>query len=230
MTHAPRVVAFVHAKGSSSRVPAKNLRQLGDRPLFCHAIARALAASRVEQVVIDSDSEAILELGAAHGARPLRRPAELASNAATGDDLALWQAQHADGAEIVLQVVPTAPFLEPRSIDRAVELLQDTAANSVVGVFSEALYCWEDGRPAYLRADGGIPNSFEMTPVTYETTGLYANRRAAVLRSGRRLDPRSCVALPLSRLEAIDINTADDFALAEIVWYGLRARPFPTSR
>lgn len=67
-----RVVAFVHAKGSSERVPGKNLAILGDRPLFTHAIAVARAAAAVDEVVIDSDSEAILSLGAAHGATPLR--------------------------------------------------------------------------------------------------------------------------------------------------------------
>lgn len=70
----PRVVAFVHAKGRSERVPSKNLRVLGDRPLFCHAIANALAAERVEHVVIDSDSDEILDIGKSYGATPLKRP------------------------------------------------------------------------------------------------------------------------------------------------------------
>src|SRR5690606_15526175 len=120
----PRVVAFVHAKGTSERVPNKNLRQLGDRPLFCHAIRNALAARRVDRVVIDSDSPEILAIGEAHGAVPLRRPPELATNRASGDTLAYHQASsHADST-IVLQVIPTAPFLEPASIDRAIEMLE----------------------------------------------------------------------------------------------------------
>ena len=119
----PRVVAFVHAKGSSERVPGKNLRVLGDRPLFCHAIAIARAASLVDEVVIDSDHDGILSLGEAHGATALRRPARLASNSTTGDELAHWQACARPGAEIVLQVIPTAPFLAPASVDRAIAML-----------------------------------------------------------------------------------------------------------
>lgn len=219
-----RVIAFVHAKGTSTRVPGKNLRQLGDRPLFCHAIANALAARRVDEVVIDSDSDDVLSLGEDHGATRLSRPARLATNDITGDDLAFWQAQNYPHSEIMLQVVPTAPFLRPESIDRAVELLSDRPSlDSVVGVTSERLYRWMHGRPVYLRADGSIPNSFELEPTVYETTGLYASRTGSVLRTHRRLNPESCAPLHLSRLESIDINTPEDFDFAEIVWRGLNA-------
>lgn len=216
-----RVVAFVHAKGSSTRVPGKNLRVLGDRPLFCHAIAIARGARHVDQVVIDSDCDAILAIGAEHGARALKRPAHLATNLATGDDLACWQASKAFGAEFVLQVVPTAPFLSPASVDRAVDMLREHGVDSVVGCRREALYLWRDGRPGYFREDGSIPNSFDMEPLTWETTGLYANRTAAVLRQGKRMNPDSCLPLILDPIEAIDINTPEDFALAEALWRGL---------
>lgn len=218
----PRVVAFVHAKGSSERVPGKNLRVLGDRPLFCHAIAIARAASLVDEVVIDSDHDGILSLGEAHGATALRRPVRLASNSTTGDELAHWQACARPGAEIVLQVIPTAPFLAPASVDRAIAMLDaDPALHSVAGVSSDTLYLWRDGQPAYFDAEGRIPNSTELEPLVWETTGLYANRAAFVRSQGRRMDARNVRPLQLSRLEAIDINTPEDFEFAALVWRGI---------
>jgi N-acylneuraminate cytidylyltransferase len=217
-------VAFVHAKGRSERVARKNLRRLGDRPLFCHAIAIARAAARVTRVVIDSEDDEILALGAAAGAEPLRRPAALATNQATGDDLATWQAANAGDASFVVQVIPTAPFLRPESVDRAIAILERGEVDSVAGVFADVFYAWRDGRPAYYRADGTIPNSNDLPPLVFETTGLYANRTEAVLRTRRRMNPDRVAPLPLSRLEAIDINTPEDFELAEIVWRGLGGR------
>jgi CMP-N-acetylneuraminic acid synthetase len=218
-----RVVAFVHAKGTSERVPSKNLRVLGDRPLFCHAIANARAARRVEEVVIDSDSDEILALGQAHGAHPLKRPAELATNASSGDALAYWQASSRPDSRIVLQVIPTAPFLKPESIDRAIELVETGDIESVAGVFADVLYTWREGRPDYYRNDGTLPNSSELVPTLFETTGLYANRTATVLATRRRMNPNRVVPLLLSRLEAVDINTPEDFAFAELLWRGLHA-------
>ena len=84
-------------------------------------------------------------------------------------------------------------------------------------------YLWRDGRPSYHRSNGSIPNSFEIEPLVYETTGLYVNRTEFVLRNHRRLNPASCAMLGLSRLEAVDINTEEDFRFAEIVWKGMQS-------
>jgi N-acylneuraminate cytidylyltransferase len=223
-------VAFVHAKGTSDRVPRKNLRLLGDRPLFCHAIRNALASSRVELVVIDTECEEILRIGVDCGAVPLRRPPELATNRTTGDELAYWQATNYRDARIVVQVTPTSPFLTPSSIDRAIETIDSQDVDSAAGVRSEALYIWRDGRPAYFRHDGTIPNSSELTPIVHETTGLYANRTEFVLRERRRLNPDRCAPVLLSPLEAIDIDTEEDFAFAETVWRGLTPETWMAQR
>lgn len=217
-----QVVAFVHAKGESDRVPGKNRRTLGDRPLFCHAIANARRAPGVDRVVIDSDDDAILEIGAAHGATVLRRPKELATNLATGDDLAYWQASNYPESRIVLQVIPTAPFLTPETIGKAIAMLEKDGVDSVVGVFADVFYRWENGRPAYYRADGTIPNSCDMKPIIYETTGLYVNRTAAVLASRKRMNPESAQPIFVSRLESVDINTPEDFEFATLLWRGMQ--------
>lgn len=121
----------------------------------------------------------------------------------------------------MLQVIPTAPFLKPHSIDSAVTLLEAGGVDSVAGVFSDVFYEWKAGRPAYYREDGSLPNSSELSPTVFETTGLYANLTAAVLRTRKRMNPERVAPLFLSRLEAIDINTPEDFAFAEVVERGL---------
>lgn len=215
------VVAFVHAKGNSTRVPSKNLRVLGDKPLFGHAIENALNSDLVDLVVIDSDSDEILELGEDMGAVALKRSSELATNATTGDDLMYWQASNYAESDIVLQVIPTSPFIAPRSIDNSIQLLQTNEdINSVFGVHNESLYQWVDGRPLYYR-NGKILNSFDMDPIVYETTGLYVNRTQYVLDYKRRLDVDKYMMYELSKLESIDINTEEDFEFAKIIMRGL---------
>lgn len=215
-----KVIAFVHAKGTSERVPSKNLKHLGDKPLFYYAIQNALNANEVDEVVIDSDSDEILELGESFGAVKLKRPDELATNLATGDDLAYWQASNRPDSEIVLQVIPTAPFLKPESIDSAIKLLRENNVDSVAGVAKESFYLWENGKPAYYR-NGKIPNSKDLPPLIYETTGLYINKTDAVLKNHKRLNPESCLPFFLSKIEAVDINTPEDFDFANLLMKGL---------
>lgn len=218
-----KVVAFVHAKATSERVPGKNLRILGDRPLICHAIANALAAKLVDAVVIDSEDDEILRVGKEAGAIPLKRPAELASDETTGHNLAHWQASNAPDASVILQVVPTSPFLFPSSIDRAAYAITEQDWVSAAGCRIESQYAWAPRGGSY-ETDGKLPNSQEIVRTIIETTGLYAFRRNYAAIAKRRLAPLSCLPLELSRVEAIDINTEEDFEFAEIVWSGLRAR------
>lgn len=214
------IVAFIHAKGNSERVPSKNKRLLGDSPLFTYAIENALNSDAVTKVVIDSDDDEILNIGASLGAEILKRPVEMATNKTTGDDLMFWQASNYPSADIVLQVVPTAPFLSPSSIDGAIELLNASGTDSVTGCFKEAFYTWTNDSPSYY-VDGRIPNSFELTPVVYETTGLYVNRTSFVLKSKKRLNPENCKPYFLTKIETIDINSVEDFYMAELILKGL---------
>ena len=213
-----KVVAFVHAKGTSERLPGKNLRVLGDRPLICHAIANSLAAKTVDVVVIDSDSDEILCVGEKAGAVPLKRSAELATNKTSGDDLAGCQADNVPLAEIVVQVVPTSPFVRPKSIDRAIELFRELSVDSVVAVRSERRYEWRYGQPFY----SNLPNSQDLDPTMYETTGLYVIRQSYAVDHRKRINPAKCAPIYLPTIEAVDINTEEDFQFAEIVWKGLR--------
>ncbi|MCC8051723.1 MAG: acylneuraminate cytidylyltransferase family protein [Clostridiales bacterium] len=216
------IIAFVHAKGTSNRVPSKNMRMLGDKPLFCHAIEIAKQSNLVSKVVVDSDSDEILAIGKKHGAIPLKRPADLATNLATGDDLAYWQASNYPDSDIVIQVIPTAPFLKPASVDGAIQMLLDNMdLDSVAGVYAEAFYQWKNGKPAYYLSDGTIPNSNTMEKIIYETTGMYANHTRAVLKTKKRLNPNNCQPFFVSKIETTDINTLEDFEIAELLWKGM---------
>jgi NAD(P)-dependent dehydrogenase (short-subunit alcohol dehydrogenase family) len=95
--------------------------------------------------------------------------------------------------------------------------------DSVCAVCKEPMYQWRNGRPDYFRPDGTIPNSFDMESVVFETTGLYATRTTHVLASKKRMNTENCHPFPVSKLEATDINTPEDFELAEIIWRGLNA-------
>ena len=180
----PDTAAVVHAKGTSNRVPGKNLRLLGDRPLFCWAIDNALASRAVDVVYIDSESETILRIGADRGAQPLRRPAALADNNTTGDDLAIWQAQAIPGATVIAQVVPTSPFVRPETISRGIAMLSESGVDSVVGVRVEPCYRWTDGHPDYLRPEDPSPTATPSSPRSARRPGCTSTGARRCWRAG----------------------------------------------
>ncbi len=44
---------------ASERIPGKNYRRFGDKPLFHHILNSLIACGLVDQIVIDTDSPAI---------------------------------------------------------------------------------------------------------------------------------------------------------------------------
>lgn len=219
------IVALVHAKGTSERVPRKNLKLLAGIPLFCHAVLAAQRCSSVSRVVVDSSDSEILEIARDYNAEVIRRPDRLSEPQANGHDLALWQAKNFPRSEVCVQVVPTSPFLSPESIARAVSFVVNDGLDSAVGVREESFYLLDSTlQPSYGQGKGNdLPNSQELAPTVYETTGLYANKTQAILDTGKRTNWSSVGLVFLSRVEAIDINTPEDFEFAELVARGLQS-------
>jgi CMP-N-acetylneuraminic acid synthetase len=211
------IVAFIHAKGTSSRVSSKNKQMLGGRPLFLHAIIKASAAELVDHIVIDSDDDEILEIGERYGAIPLKRPAELATNATAGDGLESWAAYNCPFSDAIAVVIPTSPFIKPESIDNAIKMLIGNDADSVAGVRSSKLFLWRDGKPAY----GSIRTTQELPLTTWETTGLYVTKTDYINKHHQRINYENCLPFELSRLESVDIDTPEDLEFARMLYAGM---------
>lgn len=222
-----KVVAVVHAKGESKRLPNKNLKKLGGKPLIAHAIKNA-CDSIADEVVIDSDSNAILKVGESLGATPLKRPPYLADNTVTGDDLAYWQAQSLPEYDIIVQVVPTSPFIKPETINKCIESVK-LKYNTCFTATTKYLYTWsshvEDGEllPDYYDREGKLKNSKELNDTYVELTGVYAFKTKYAFVQRKRIDVCSYDTVGVDLIEEIDINTEKDFEFAEIVWRGLQS-------
>jgi len=214
------VVAFVPAKGSSERIANKNLAILDGEHLFKRKLRQLLESRRVTRVVLDTEDDALAALAADLPVTRLKRPAALASNATDGHALFAWECAQVRG-DVYVQALCTAPFVDAATVDRAIDaLLADVEHDSVVAVTHSKLYTWTDGQPDY--GAGRIPNSVDLPATTIEAMSLYAVKGGGVA-STRRFGARPLL-LPLSPLEAVDVNWPDDFVLAETIAAGARAR------
>lgn len=212
------VVAFVPAKGSSDRVPNKNMRLLNGEPLFVFTLRKLLRCSVIDAVYLDSEDDDLLRIGARVGAIPLKRDPALATNETDGHALFANEILHVD-ADLYIQALCTSPFVKPETISRAVAILRtDMDYDSVVLGEVETVYAWEQNRPAY--GTGRIPNSREL-PVRYaEGMNLYAVKREVAHRTRRRIGERPYFLLG-APMEMVDVNTEADLRLAEHIAHGM---------
>lgn len=211
------VAAVIPAKGTSQRTKNKNRQRICGVPLFLNAAAHLHRCLDKSQIFVDSECSETLTMAERAGFSTIRRPEELATNATDGHQLMVWGASQVKSA-IVVQHMPTMPFLRRETLEKALQLVESGEADSAWGAVEEALYLWTSEGPTYDLAH--IPNSFTLNKTIIEGMGLYVARRDLILSTGLRIPGRTR-RVALDRFEAIDIDTPEDLEFARTVARGL---------
>lgn len=220
-----RVLGIVPARAGSKRLPRKNVRRLGDKPLVAWAIEAARSASSLDRLVVSSDDPEVLECARSYDQElPLRRPAELARDRSPAIDY-VRHALDAVGGEFdaVAIVQATSPFTQPGDIDATVSLLQSTSADTAVSVMKldhaihpVKLKVMEGDRLLpYIEEERGRMAAQDLPDLYVRNCSVYATRRR-ILTSGEIIGP-DCRGYVMPRERSIDINDATDFAFAEFL-------------
>jgi CMP-N,N'-diacetyllegionaminic acid synthase len=226
-----RVLGLIPARGGSERVPAKNLRPLGGRPLIAWTIDAAMRASTIERVIVSTDSDEIATIARACGAEtPFLRPAALAQRDSTEMEFLLhaldWLRLHeAYEPDVIALLYPTSPFRKAETIERAVRTFaQHPEADALrsVRLCSEHPYkMWTiagDRLRPLMAGDGNTPTlSYHRLPIVYvQNASIYLTRPRTLREKG---SPIGDVIVPfvMDEDESVDINTPLDLALAELL-------------
>src|SRR5919206_1460637 len=129
-----RVLGLIPARGGSKGIPGKNLAPVCERPLIAWTIGAACSASRLDRVVVSTDSDEIAAIARELGADVLARPAELARDETPMRDVLLHALDELGRPEILVLLQPTSPLRRAEHVDAAVALLRATGADCVVSV------------------------------------------------------------------------------------------------
>ena len=213
-----KVVAFVPAKGTSERIKGKNLRILDGEYLFKRKLRQLLECKEIDEVWLDSESDEIHKLSSDLPIKHHYRNPALANNQTDGHAMFANESNVAN-ADIVVQVLCTAPFIDKDVIDPALRQLKESNSTSLVAISKQKLYLWENNSPLYGEK---IPNSVDL-PVHYiEAMSFYAvktNRKPVKKRYTNNV-----ILYPVTPLQMIDINNQEDLDLAKDICAGQRAK------
>lgn len=215
----PQVTAIVPIKGESERVPRKNMRPLMGKPLLHWTLTALHVAEHVGQVVVDTDSDEIEALVKRHAPRTkiLRRPQHLQGGHVTAQPLAEWEMSQVDG-EHFLQTHVTNPLLTPETIDKAIETYFSNLkkSDSLFSVTEHHVRLFNEKGEPVNHDPSKLIRSQDLEPLYEDNSNMYLFSRRSFQASGGRIGKRPAM-FPMSKLEAIDIDEEDDFAMAEAV-------------
>lgn len=219
-----RNLAIITARGGSKRIPRKNIKEFCGKPILCYSIAAAVESGVFDEVMVSTDDEEIAEVARNAGAEvPFFRSAENAGDYASTDDVIMevLRAYQKIGRKFdaFCCIYPTAPFLSAQRIRGAMELLN--RADSVMPVVP---FSYPPQRGLVINERGFVEREFPQyamarsqdLPKIYHDCGqFYACRTEVFLKAGTT-DVERLLPLVLDELEVQDIDTSEDWAMAEM--------------
>lgn len=223
-------IAVILARGGSTRVPRKNVRPFCGRPMVAWPTRTACASGLFRRVIISTDDEEIADAAMREGAeRPFIRPAEFADAFSTTADV-LFHALKELGNEKGQQpewcccLYGTSALVSSELLKKAALLSREEGTELVMAVtryshpVERGLAMDESGLLHYLHPECASMRTQDFTPAWHDTGLLYWFSVSAFIQNGgQSFVPLKKRALPVSSLDAIDIDTEADWEFAEQV-------------
>jgi N-acylneuraminate cytidylyltransferase len=216
------VLAIIPARGGSRGIPRKNVRLLAGKPLIAWTIEVARVAKTVNRVIVSTDNDEIGKISQQFGAEVLRRHAKLATDTASSESAlghVLDNLRETEGyaPDLVVFLQCTSPVRTSSDIDRAVQLLLDEGADSLVSVTPWHGLNWklEDGEPKSVTFDyRNRPRRQEMPPQLRENGSIFIFKPWVLNQLNNRLGGKIAL-FEMSRCTRFEADTLEDFALCE---------------
>lgn len=228
------VVAIITARGGSKRIPRKNIKEFCGKPIIAYSIEAALNSGIFDEVMVSTDDEEIARIAENYGAEvPFLRSAEKA------DD-------HAPTIEVIKEVLeeykklgeefdyacciyPTAPFITSEKLKTAFETLKSSGKDALVPVvkFSfppQRCFVIEDESLKYKWPENEFARSQDLEPF-YHDAGQFYFQKTKTLIEGHSLVPASTAPFIVDDMEVQDIDTFDDWNIAEIKYRKMIEKP-----
>jgi CMP-N,N'-diacetyllegionaminic acid synthase len=223
------ILGTICMRGGSKGVVDKNHKQLLGKPLLYYTIECALKSKLLEDIIISSNSELILELSKEYLSveKLFRRNPELSTDGASKWDVfrdLVLQYENRTGIKItyIVDLDVTVPRRLPEHINGCIQLSQESGVDVVItgyeadrNPYFNMMEVQENGiavmvkkskNPIVCRQDA--PKVYSLTPA------VYVIKRQALFDFDHWSNS-NCKIFPIPRELAIDIDTEFDFRLAE---------------
>ena len=223
-----KILALVTARKGSKRLHNKNIRLLGNKPLIVWTINSAKNIPEICDILVSTDDQAVMSISKDIGAYvPWLRPVDLATDTASSVDVALhalnWYESERGAVDGILLLQPTSPFRSKETIQRGIELFKKYNCLPVLGVSPVNSHpMWtlkmEGECLAPFFENHGFDKRSQDLPPAYVVNGSFYLLRTSQLRGSRSFVALNAMPLVVHQPEeALDIDTAWDFTIAELI-------------
>ena len=211
-----KVTALVPIRANSQRIKDKGIRPFADSTLLDNKIS-SLLKTKVNNIVVSSDCEKILDRARSYGVKIHKREKYYASSECSGSDFFKNLAETVEG-DYFLYSPPTSPFVKPETIDKAIKMFfsMNQDKDSLASVFPLKHHMWLDNKPLNYKLENS-PNSQDLPDIFKITYGINLISKENIIKYSNVVG-RNPKFLILEEIEAVDVDTIMDFWFAEYLY------------
>ncbi len=224
-------IAIIPARGGSKRIPRKNIKLFHGKPMIAYSIEAAHLSGCFDKVIVSTDDQEIADIAIQYRAEaPFLRPAKIADDFATTMDVMQhainWCLEQKWSVDKVCCIYATAPFILPEYIKQG---LQSVSAENVEYAFSATTFPFAIQRAISLDKSGSV-NMFspeyantrsQDLEEAYHDAGQFYWGKASAFLTGKAIFSEHSKAVVLPRKRVLDIDTPEDWELAEYLFGAL---------
>ena len=220
------ILVIVPARGGSKRIPKKNIKKIGSKPMIAWPIKELLTIFRKDQILVSTDDLKIKNICEKLGLKvPFLRPKKLSSDKTGTIDVVnhalKWFEDNFFLVDYVLIVYPTAILLKKKDINLAINKINKYKKCQCV--FSASTFSYPIQRSFYMDSKNNVrmfrpkyykSRSQDLTEAFHDAGQFYLCRSSTIRNKKNLLNSHSkIIAIPRHR--SIDIDTAEDFEYAK---------------
>ena len=220
-----KVVALIPARGGSKGIPRKNIVNLVGKPLIEYTIKAAQFATLVDHVCVSSDDTEILTLSKNLGATTLNRPAALANDKTSANEVvyhfidSLPEVLKKENT-VIVYLQPTSPLRNWMHIDHALKAMDMANGGGVISVVEadkspyKAFQLDKSGKLVSIFAEKMSNACRQDLPLCYYPNGaIYAFRIDSFINN-KGFPSNGSIPFIMSASESVDVDSFDDLKIA----------------
>lgn len=219
-------LAVIVARGGSKRIPRKNIRLFCGKPIIAYSIEAALHSDCFDEVMVSTDDAEIANIAKQYGATvPFIRSAVTADDFATTAEVLSEVLNEyllrKKKFEYACCIYPTAPLIDLNHLTKGLnKLISNKNLDVVFPIvrFSfpiQRALCLDHDRVAFVNPEYQLTRSQDLEP-TYHDAGQFYWLRVGAFVKNKLLISKNAAGILLSEYQAQDIDTWDDWMLAEM--------------
>lgn len=212
-----KMVVMIPARLGSKRIPKKNIRYMGEKPLIQYPLDLCLNSGMFESVWVNTESKELGAIVETMGAKFHERPAELAGDTATNRDFT-YEFMQKHECDYVIMVNTTSPLLREETLKRFIEFVNENDYDTVVSVISEKEEVFFKDKPLNFSLEEKINSQF-LEPVESIVWALTAWKRDNFMKmqeNGKNpVFGGKLGKFVIPKDESCDLDTEEDWRIAE---------------